>query len=180
MPKVSRRHLAGAFVGGLVGGILVLILASAYSVQGGFTVWDPYYGIGGVLGYTGNTAFAVGLFVDLLIPMVLAFLMVGVLWVLSRTPLRFLEFTSPIRAGAEGAAVGVLVFFLFYVPVIEDITHHPMLSAIMQALEFGFVEHLIFAAATGIVIYLIGGPVTFKPRPGEPAPTPAPSMNSGS
>ncbi|MCI4358612.1 MAG: hypothetical protein L3J99_06255 [Thermoplasmata archaeon] len=167
MPKVGARHLAGALVAGIAGGICVLILSSWYSVYGGYTILGPYQGIGSVLGFSGDMATNIGLLVDMVIPIVIAYLMVGTLAVLSRTHLRFLEFRSPVRAGTEGGVVGVIVFGVFYVPVIEHLTHYPVLSAIAKTLEFGLAEHLIFGAVIGVVLYFVGGPVTFRTGTGS-------------
>jgi hypothetical protein len=166
MPKVGLRHIAGAFAAGIAGGVCVLILSSWYSVYGGYTILGPYQGIGTVLGFSGNMATDIGLLVDMVIPIVIAFIMVGTLAALSRTRLRFLEFRSPLRAASQGGIMGVIVFAVFYVPVIEYLSHYPVLSAIQKSLEFGLGEHLIFGAVIGLVLYFVGGPVTFRAASG--------------
>ncbi|MCI4359264.1 MAG: hypothetical protein L3J95_02435 [Thermoplasmata archaeon] len=159
---MGGRHILAAFAAGLAGGASVLILASAYSVEEGFGFLSPYQGIGRVLGFSGTTGLAVGFLVDFLIPIVVALVMVLTLAVLSLTRWRVLEFTDPFRASGEGGLVGMVVFAVFYIPVIELLTHYPPLPALRDSLLFGFAEHLIFGAVIGLVLFLVGGPVRFR------------------
>ena len=140
------------------------MLSSWYSVHGGYGVLGPYQGIGDVLGFAGNTAVAVGVFVDFLIPLVAAFVMLAALVLVSRTPLVLLEFRSRLRALAEGGVVGVVIWAVFYVPVIEDLSNHATLASLLPSLTFGLFEHMLFGAVIGIVLFVIGGPITCRPR----------------
>ena len=164
MTGVRARHLPAAVLGGLTAGGLVLVLSSLYSVANGFTVLGPYQGIGGLLGFAGTGATAVGVLVDLVIPIVAAFVMVATLALLSRTHLWGLEFRTRLRALGEGAALGLVIWAVFYVPVIEHLSNHPTLSGLLTSLLFGLGEHVAFGAIIGIVLFVAGGPVTFQPR----------------
>lgn len=173
MVGVRRRHWWGALVAGVAAAGSVLVLSSWYSVAGGYPVLGPYQGIGTTLGFSGNTATTVGVSVDILIPIVVALVMVSTLALLSRTRLTILALTSHVRALVEGALLGVVVWAVFYVPVLEDLNHGAPLSSLAQPLLFGLAEHVLFGAIIGVTIFLIGGPVTFLPEPGSPSALPA-------
>lgn len=157
-------------MGGLAAGALVLVLSSEYSVAGGYGVLGPYSGIGSVLGLSGSTAIAVGVLVDLVIPIVVGLVMVGTLALLSRTRLRFLELRSYLRAVVEGGLLGLVVWGVFYVPVIDHLSGGAPLSSLASSLEFGLAEHVLFGAVLGVVIFAVGGPIAF--RPGAPSEAP--------
>lgn len=167
-PGVRARHIPAAVLAGLAAGGCVLLLSSLYSVATGFGVLGPYQGIGGLLGFAGTGAIAVGILVDLVIPIVAAFVLVVTLALLSRTHLAPLEFRTRLRALAEGGTMGLVIWAVFYVPVIEHLANHPTLSSLLSSLLFGLAEHVVFGAVLGIVLFVVGGPVTFQPRDGDP------------
>lgn len=180
MSRIGGRQVAAAFAAGLAGGATVLLLASAYSVEGGYGFLSPYQGIGSVLGFAGTTGLAVGFLVDFLIPIVVALVMLGALAALSLTRWRLLEFTTPRRAASEGAFVGLVVFTVFYIPVIELLTNRPPVAALTTSLLFGFVEHIVFGTVIGLVLFAVGGPVRFRVPslylPGEGLSVPEPGL----
>jgi hypothetical protein len=173
-PGVRSRHLAGAVVAGLAAGACVLVLSALYSVAGGFAASSPFQSIGRLLGFGGSSATAVGVFVDILIPIVAAFVMVVTLALLSRTRLFRLEFCTHPRALAEGGVLGLVIWAVFYVPVIARLSSHPTISSLASSLSFALFEHVAFGAVIGLVLFVVGGPVTFRRRAPAPAEKGAP------
>ena len=161
MTGVRARHLAAAVFAGLAAGGCVLVLSALDSLANGFTALGPDQSIGGLLGFAGSTAVAIGIAVDVVIPIDAAFVMVITLALLSRTHLVLLEFRTRLRALAEGGAIGLVIWAVFYVPVIEHLSNHPTLSGLLSSLLFGLAEHVTFGAVIGIVLFVVGGPVTF-------------------
>jgi hypothetical protein len=171
-PGIRSRHVAAAVVAGLAAGVTVLVLSSLNSLAGGYSALGPYQSIGGLLGFTGRAAIGVGIVVDIGIPIVAAFVMIATLALLSRTSFLRLEFRSHLRAIAEGGAIGLVIWAVFYVPVISHLSSHPTLSSLLPSLLFGLFEHVVFGAVIGIVLFLVGGPVLFGSREKTPPGTP--------
>jgi hypothetical protein len=163
-PGIRSRHVSAAIVAGFAAGIIVLVLSSLNSVAGGFGALGPYQGIGELLGFSGGTAIGIGIAVDIVIPIVAAFVMVATLALLSRTRFFLLEFRTHLRALAEGGMIGLVIWAVFYVPVISHLSNHPTLSSLLSTLLFGLFEHVVFGAVIGIILFLLGGPVMFGPR----------------
>ncbi len=169
MGAVNRRHFAGAFVGGVAAWGVVLGFSSLYSVLNGFGPLGPYQGTGTLLGVSGSSALILGLALDLVIPVVAGLLFVVGLAILSRTTVHWLEFVTRSRAAADGALLGLIVWALFYVPVIYMLTH-PTPSQFLGPLLFGLVDHPAFGAVIGLLVFAVGGPVRFRSRSEAPRP----------
>ena len=161
---VGARHWLGAVAGGVAAWLLILVLSSLYSVATGYGPLGPYQGTGSVLGFAGNAGLALGFVIDLLIPVVVGLVFVAALALLSRFPLRPLAFETGALATLDGALVGLVVWAVFYVPVIYSLSH-PTFAAFVQPLLFALGEHVAFGAVLGIVIFAVGGPVAFGRTP---------------
>lgn len=170
MGGVRGRHWLGAVLGGVAAWLLILVTSSLYSVANGFGPLGPYEGSGQVLGfgYGSSTGLVVGLLVDFAIPLVVAFAFVVALAILSRRSIPALEFVSRGAAALDGALTGLVVWAVLYAPVIYSISH-PAPVAYAHSLGFGLFDHLAFGAVIGLVVYQVGGPVSFgRERPATP------------
>lgn len=164
MGVVRGRHWAGALLGGLAAWLVILVLASLYSVVNGYGPLGPYQGTGDVLGFGSTAGLVVGFLVDLVIPLIVALLFVVALSVLSRRPLPLLAFVTKGRATLDGALTGLVVWAVFYTPVTYSLSHSG-LTAFVRSLLFGLLDHLAFGAVIGLVVFVVGGPVPFGVRP---------------
>lgn len=141
--------------------LVVLLFSSADSVLDGYGVLGPYQGTGAVLGVRGTPGLLVGFLVDLLIPLAAAVVFVATLAVFSRRTLARPSFTSRGWAIIDGALLGVVVWAVFYIPVIYSLDH-PTFASFLQPLGFGLLDHVAFGATIGGVIFEVGGPVDFR------------------
>ena len=167
MSGVNRRHVGGAILGAFAAWLVVLGFSSLYSILLGFGPLDPFTGTGSVLGFQGTKALVLGLGLDFVIPLVAAIVFLLALALLSRSQFTVLEFVSRARALGAGALLGLVVWAVFYIPVIYELTH-PTPSQFVGPLLFGFVDHLVFGAVIGLLIFLVGGPVPFARRTMSP------------
>ncbi len=165
---VHARHLPAAVLAGLAAGGCILALSSLYSVAEGYSALGPFRSIGVLLGFGGGSGLGVGIFVEFLIPIVAGFVMVVTLAVMARTHLRFLEFRTRLRALAEGGLLGLVIWAVFYVPVTDHLSGHLTLPTLLFALA----EHVTFGAVIGIVLFVVGGPVTCRSHDHPPVRPP--------
>ncbi len=168
MGAVKARHFAGVVLGALAAFVVIIGFIAVYSVMNGSAPLSPFQGANTIGPFTGTTATEVLVFLDFLIPLVAGTLFLAISFVISRSSLSALGLTSPIRALAQGALLGLAVFFLFYIPVLYTLAH-PTLARAVQPLLQGLVDHLAFGSVLVLVVYLVGGPIPTAPRT-QPTP----------
>jgi len=163
--RVTWRHFLGAVLGALGAFVVVLGFIVLYSVLKGHDPLAPFESGGTIAGFTGNTGLAILTLLDFIIPLGAGIGFVVALAVLSRWNLPALAFVSRRRALLDGLLLGSAVWLLFFVPVTLEVFHTALDRAAVTLLG-GLVDHLAFGAVLVSIIYQVGGPVPFGPRPG--------------
>ncbi len=163
MGAVRARHFAGVVLGALAAFIVIVAFIALYSVMNGSAPLAPFQGTNTIGPFSGTTATEVLVLLDFLIPLVAGTLFLAVSFVVSRSSMSALSLTSPFRALAQGALLGLTVFVLFYIPVLYTLAHPTLPQAVKPLLQ-GLVDHLAFGSVLVLVVYLVGGPIATVPR----------------
>jgi hypothetical protein len=141
--KAVRTGLAGGFVGGLIMGGLVLVMP----VNG-----QPFFVAAAMLmGLSGATATAAGWMLHLVTGLV-----VGAIFGVAITKLNIFRVTNIKQGLAWGLGAGVLVWVIFFLPMMMVSGMASMLGSMLMTMMLGsFAAHLVYGLILGGIVGVV-------------------------